>query len=338
MNIKYRISLFKLLTCVVLTYSVSGIYPAKAGVYFSSKNDGGSRIEVFTQGGFVGPVPYMGSGVPQCVTMRDPNYLFDCSTGESTNTDSQSAYVQCVINVNITSMRNITTGKQLETRANPSNRELGVGSRITSVGNAFGSSFASIKKDPLWKDVLCSSHEGDYVSDISNGGLQYIYTAQGFTPGDILEICVTENYINTRETGSHFNSVYAKSGPSYCTRLDTVAPTCVIKGDLNIDLGSVGVGRSTYGDISVALLCPEAASIRLSMVKENIDGTISLRNSTGNEIEAKTRMQVGQNAKSTDWSGIVGLSTPIVFSADINNVGAIPGEFSGQTVIILSNN
>lgn len=343
MKISHYISLHKVLPYVILIITINIIPSVKAGVYFSStvdnSNVNGSGIRILPAGGFVGPVPNI-PGTDVCVDGMPPAGSFiQCSVNEWSNNQSMASRVGCSVNLIVTSMTNKTTGRSLtNSYTGGALMPINIGSSAYNRNDLFGASYASMKFNPDWRNVLCSSHEGDSMSVSSNPGYHYLYTKQGFNLGDTIELCVVEEFVSVRGTAYYASSPYATKGPSYCTTLDTVALTCDITGDLNIDLGSVGVGRSAYGETSVMLSCPTTSSVKISMVKQNMEGTIPLRNNGGSTIEAKTRMQVGKSAKSTEWSGTVGLSTPILFSADINNVGSIPGEFSGQTVIILSNN
>lgn len=336
MNIKCYISSFSKLPFFVFFISINTIFSANAKIYFSSQVESGSSIRIVNNGGFFGPIPRMiYSGL--CIDMHSyPIKLISCDWNEgSIQTNSEFAKVGCLADAIVTSMRNKTTGRPLI----DSNRgwALKVGQTAFHQSNLFGYAYVGTH-NPSWRDVLCSSNQGNTMSSSPNSSLHYLYTEQGFNLGDTIELCIVEQFIDIRGSSGYYNGPYNSKGAAYCTTVDTVASACEIIGDLNIDLGSKGIGRSAYSEISAMLLCPTTSSVTISMVKQNMEGTIPLRNNRGSAIEAKVRMQVGKNAKSTEWSGIVKESTPLLFSADINNVGYVAGEFSGQAVIILNNN
>ncbi|MFY3771020.1 hypothetical protein ACOT1K_14285 [Providencia manganoxydans] len=336
MKIKCYIPPFSKLPFFVFFITINTIFSANAEVYFSSQVESGSSIKIVNNGGFFGPIPKMTySGL--CLNVHSyPRELMSCAAGEgSLHSNSSFAKVGCLADTIVTSMRNKTTGRPLID--SNSGWALKVGQSAFSQSNLFGYAYVGTH-NPSWRDVLCSSNQGNTMSASPNSALHYLYTEQGFNLGDTIELCIVEQFIDIRGSGGYYDGPYNTKGASYCTTVDTVASACEITGDLNIDLGSIGIGRSAYSEASAMLSCPTTSSVTISMVKQNMEGTIPLRNNRGNAIEAKIRMQVGKNAKSTEWSGIVKESIPLLFSADINNVGYAAGEFSGQTIIILNNN
>ncbi|OAT51330.1 hypothetical protein [Providencia heimbachae] len=334
MNFKHNINITKLISYFTFLATISIISTANAQVYFASQQQG-YYLDILATGGFVGPIPQMSEEWCQYGLSTTP-YLMRCAENEdSITTESMSTQVGCSALVEVTSMRNNTTNKNLS-RTNKV-RAINIGSVIFGQHSIF--SFSHVSKYKDWRRVLCSSHTAETVPiETSDSGGSWIYPEQGFSFGDQLELCVKEAFINVRGTAT-YNTYYATKGNSYCTMVDSVAPSCEIAGSLEINLGSVGIGKQAYGTTAgVMLTCPSTSSIKVTMVKENPEGNIALKGASSHTVNAKMRMKVGNSPEATEWSGIVNSTTPIIFSAAINNVGNEPGEFSGQTVIILSNN
>lgn len=336
MNFKYNINPIKLISYFTFLATIGMSSTVNAQIYFASMQKG-DYLDIFAAGGFLGPIPQISEKWCESAHSYDQSLMLCATNEDNINHESAATQVGCSSLVEVTSMQNKTTNKPLS----PTNqvRAVKVGGYIFSQNHLFGFNYVSKYRD--WRSVLCSSHTAESVAitPVTPGwGGHFMYPEQGFSFGDTLELCVKETFVNVRGTGVSYSN-YATKGQSYCTTIDSVAPSCEIVGNLEINLGSVGIGKPAYGTTENAMLvCPSTSSIKVTMVKENPEGNIALKGPSSNTINAKVRMKVGSSPEATEWSGIVNSTTPIIFSADVANAGNEPGEFSGQTVIILNNN
>ncbi|HEQ1859289.1 TPA: hypothetical protein VEO38_002856 [Providencia alcalifaciens] len=351
MNIKNNISLANILACFLFIglMAIARVGHAQINLAYTQNSMFPDVTSFSVVGGFIGPVPPPILPNNYCARLNSHS---NTEFGRCTEQLLHSPYVGCTGVAIVKSITNKRTGRALLPDNQPSAvNGTSVGDIVYASGELFGKANAQTSTEERWLSVLCSAHVGDTApANATNDTYtpyHYLHPKQGFTPGDSIELCVQERFINaktdfTRSGGlaNRFSQMtQASTGQSYCTTIDSVAPSCEIVGNLEINLGSVGIGKPAYGTTENAMLvCPSTSSIKVTMVKENPEGNIALKGPSSNTINAKVRMKVGSSPEATEWSGIVNSTTPIIFSADVANAGNEPGEFSGQTVIILNNN